>query len=209
MSSQASSSTEQTPAPSFLDSPDTISPTLFTSFRNLSETDILQNLCMLLSKGIHYLGDKNINDLCVFVFNNNMKGDMLVLKGSQKPYTKFIVTGIFRINPRNFFMISDGRWMSMNTFNSPFEQVKISCQLCPLEPDSGFDISIKNFPTVLSNIWAIESLANPRKTHQHHSILCENPTAIKLSHLLFIVCLSYCNLYSTLQVSKTHYDFHL
>ena len=152
MSSQASSSTEQTPAPSFFDSPDTISPTLFTSFRNLSETDILQNLCTLLSKGIHYLGDKNINDLCVFVFNNNMKGDMLILKGSQKPYTKFVVTGIFQINPRNFFMISDGRWTSTNTFNSPFERVKLSCQLRPLEPDSRFDISIKNFPTVLSNI---------------------------------------------------------
>lgn len=87
-------------------------------------------------------------------------------------------------------MTSDGKWNANNTLGTRFEQVKLSCRLLPVEKKEEFTFSSDDFPKIISNIRAIESLANPRKTRDAFSVIIEEmgqPPAIKLSHQLFVV----------------------
>jgi hypothetical protein len=109
--------------------------------------------------------------------------------------SEFILSGIFQIDARNFFMTSDGKWNSNNTLGTRFEQVKPSCLLHPVQRDAEFIRSLKDFPIIIENLRTIEALGDPRKTRDNISIVVNDPmhstSAIKLTHHLFVVCSFY------------------
>lgn len=94
------------------------------------------------------------------------------------------------MDTHNFFMTSNGKWNQNNQFGTRFDQVKPSCHLLPVECDSTFSYSTDDFSSIISNIQAIESLANPGKAREHVSVIMDklNLVTIKLSHHLFMVC---------------------
>ena len=159
----------------------------FKSYRDCSEQEILNDIHNLKSSGIHYAATENISSQCEFVFNKTIKGEILVEKTSQK---EFILSGVFEIDARRYFMTSDGKWNVNNSFNTHFHQVKPSCNLISPQRSTDIEFSQHDFPTIIGNLRSIESLANPRKSRDTHSLLVEEPgqpTAIRLMHHLFIV----------------------
>ena len=159
----------------------------FHSYRDCSEQDILNDIRNLKSVGIHYATIDNIASQCEFVFNKTIKGEILLEKTSQK---EFILSGVFEIDARRYFMTSDGKWNVNNSFNTHFRQVKPSCNLISPQRNTDIHFSQNDFPTIIGNIRAIENLANPRKSRDAHSLIIEEPgqpPAIRLTHHLFIV----------------------
>ena len=157
------------------------------NYRDLSEEEILREIQHLRTQGIHYAAEKNISNLCEFTYNNTIKGDILVQKNINDSPSEFILTGIFQIDGRNFFMTSDGKWNPSNPIGTRFDQVKPTCHLLPVQRNANFPTSSTDFPSIINNIHAIESLANPHKSHDNSSIVIGNSTAIKLTHHLFTV----------------------
>ena len=163
----------------------------FHSYRDLSGSTIFAQIQKLQSEGIHYAAKENITSLCEFVFNKDVKGDILIPKIANNKISEFILTDVFQIDARNFFMTSDGKWNSNNPLSTRFDQVKPSCYLLPVQRDTDFSFSANDFPTIVSNLRAIENLSNPRKSRDTHSVIVEDSnqsTAIKLTHHLFVVC---------------------
>jgi len=72
------------------------------------------------------------------------------------------------------------------------DQVKPTCHLLPVERDTDFIRSFKDFPTIVDNLRAIETLGDARKTRDNMSVVISDPmhstSAIKLTHHLFVVC---------------------
>ena len=167
------------------------STSTFTSYRELSGSDILIETQQLHSQGIYYAANENLASQCEFIFNKDIKGEMLVPKDPDKKNSEFILTGILEIDAKNFFMTSDGKWNSNNALGTRLDQVKPSCHLLPVQRDDEFSFSTNDYSTILTNIRSIENLANPRKSRDTHSAIIENPgqtSTIRLTHHLFVVC---------------------
>jgi hypothetical protein len=79
------------------------------SYWDLSGSEIFQEMQELLLDGIHYAADKDIASQCEFIFNRDLKGDVLVPKETQSSLSEYIFAGVFQINARNFFLTSDGK----------------------------------------------------------------------------------------------------
>ena len=178
---------------SFEEISNTISQTesTFDSNRDLSGPAVLQQLADFRSKGIHYAADTNIASQCEFIFNKDIRGDMLVSKTTDSSPSEFVLSGIFEIDARNFFMTSDGKWNPNNSLRTRLEQVKPTCHLLPVQRNIDFSFSLNHFPAIINNLRAIEALANPRKTHGSSSVIVGDTlpsSAIKLTHHLFSVC---------------------
>jgi hypothetical protein len=71
--------------------------------------DAYQELQELQSQGICYAGDKAIESLCEFSFNKDIRGEVLVPKDVEGSISEFVLSGIFQVDARNFFMTSDGK----------------------------------------------------------------------------------------------------
>jgi hypothetical protein len=98
------------------------------------------------------------------------------------------LSGIFQINARNFFMTSDGKWNSNNPLGTRLDQVKAACYLLPVNCDPDFIFSMQHYPNIIGNLHTIESLANPQRSRDTTSIVANDSNAIKVIHLLFMVC---------------------
>ena len=165
------------------------SSSTFTSYRNRSASEILTEIKQFETNGIHYLGNDNIVDLCTFTYQKDIKGEILIPKNNTNNISELVFAGVFEIDARNFFMTSDGKWNSNNPLRTRFDQVKPSCRLLPIQKDE-FSLFENNYSTVLANIRAIETLGNPRKSRDYHSIIIDEPgqpSQIKLYHHLFSV----------------------
>jgi hypothetical protein len=197
MSSEPSSSTQHSDPssrPSDTQEDDPPSASDIVTYRDLSGSDILHEIENLQDYDIHYAADKNIISQCEFVFDKHSRGDILIPKHSKETLKEYLLTGIFRIDARNFFMTADGKWNANNPLGTRIDQVKPSCHLLPVDRNPEFSYSLDDFPTILSNLRAIESLANPQKTKDKISVIVEEPglsPSIKLIHHLFVVCLIY------------------
>ena len=157
------------------------------SYRDLSGSEILSEIQQLQSQGIIYSAKENIASQCEFVYNKERKGSILIPKDDTNNISEFVLTGVFEIDPRSFFMTSDGKWNSNNPLGLPFHQVKPSCCLLPVRRDINFDFSINDFPSIITNIHAIELLANPRRSRDVSSFVTGDPPSIKIVHHLFTV----------------------
>jgi hypothetical protein len=191
MSSPSPSSTQKTDMSSSDISSQTDSNTPpFHSYKDLSGDEILIKTKQLQSEGIHYAAKENLVSQGEFVFNKNIRGDVFVPKDKNNNLSEYILTGIFQVEPRDFFFTSDGKWNANNPLGTRFDQVKPSCHLVPIERDEEFSFSKEDYPTIIANIRQIENLANPRKTRDVYSTIVEDHErriAIKLTHQLFIV----------------------
>ena len=192
MSSQTRSATQGSDSTSSPKSPTTHhSPPPFTSYRDLTGNEIYKDLQDLDSKGIHYAVDKKVSLHSEFIYNKDIKGDILVPKNTKNDLSEYILAGIFEIDGRNFFMTSDGKWSSTNPIGTHLHQVKPSCHLLPVQRDTEFNYSSNDFPSIINNLHAIENIANSRKSRDVTSVVVGDsghPTAIKLTHHLFTVC---------------------
>jgi hypothetical protein len=100
-------------------------------------------------------------------------------------------------------MMSDRKWNANNPIGTQFHQVKPSRLLLPAQRDVELSFSSNNFPSIIKNIHAIKSLANPQKSHEMVSVLVNESSplsAIKLTHQLFIVSSSSFLTYTTFSI---------
>jgi hypothetical protein len=152
--------------------------------------DAYQELQELQSQGC-YAGDKAIESLCEFSFNKDIRGEVLVPKDVEGSISEFILSGIFQVDARNFFMTSNGKWNSNNALGTRFEQVKPSCHPLPVHCDPEFAFSLHDFPMIMTTLRAIKNLADPHKSHDNISVIVggamQLTCAIKLMHHLFVV----------------------
>ena len=165
------------------------SSSTFTSYRNMSASEIMTEIKQYESSGLHYLGHDNIVDLCTFTYQKDLKGEILVPKNNTNNISELLFAGVYEIDARNFFMTSDGKWNSNNPLSTRFDQVKPSCRLLPVQKDE-FSLFEKDYSTIIANIRAIKTLGNPRKSRDCHSIIIDEPgqpSQIKLYHHLFSV----------------------
>jgi hypothetical protein len=86
--------------------------------RDLSGSEIFQEMLELLSDGIHYAANEDIASQCEFIFNRDLKGDVLVPKETQSSLSEYIFAGVFQINAQNFFLTSDGKWNANNPLST-------------------------------------------------------------------------------------------
>jgi hypothetical protein len=127
--------------------------------REDSGSSILQHLRELES-GVFYLG-KNVALRCEFKYDSNSST-------TQTPKAEFwfiatplltrgfLLTGVFKIDPQNFFFTSDTRYNASSALNTRFEQIKPHCRLIPIHRHPELSFSSTDFPTIISNIQAIE-----------------------------------------------------
>ena len=170
---------------------DTSAP-VFRSYKNFSGDKILDETKKLSSEGIHYAGNQNLANKGEFTYNKDIRGDIFVPKDNNK-LSELVLSGIFEIDARNYFLTSDGKWNANNSLNTHFHQVKPSCHLLPIERDKEFSFSADDFPTIIANLRQIERLKNPHNNQGTYSTIVEDhghPVAIKLSHQLFVVRLT-------------------
>jgi hypothetical protein len=139
------------------------------SYRELSGVEILRRVQDLRSEGIHYTANDGILNRCGFIFSKDIKGDILTPKGER--LLEFILTGVFEIDPRTFFMMSDGKWNCNNPLGTCFQQVKPTCDLLPVLHNDDFSFSLDDFPAILSNLCAIEDVVIHRKRVRHLELL--------------------------------------
>ena len=159
------------------------------SYQHSTEPEELTNIHQLQNEGIHYAADDYVRSQCEFVFKKDIKGEILAPKDKDAKFSEFILTGVFEIDPRSFFMTSDGKWNCNNPLNTRFEQVKPTCHLLPVMRNEDFSFSTNDFPTILSNLRAMK---DPRKSRDTYSVILSDTNAIKLTHRLFTVNLSTC-----------------
>ena len=115
----------------------------------------------------------------------------LVLKNSKAPPSEFVLSGIFQIDPHNFFMASDAKWNPNNSVSTHLDQVRASCLLLPVDHDTDFNFSAQQFPMIIGNLQAIENLANPQHACSTSSFIINNSNSIKITHRIFIVSTSF------------------
>jgi hypothetical protein len=87
-------------------------------------------------------------------------------------------------------MTSDGKWNCNNVLGTRFQQVKPTCHLLPVLRNADFSFSADDFSAIISNLHAIEDMADPRKTGDTYSVVTSDVAftkAIRLSHHLFVV----------------------
>ena len=182
-------STEFSQSSTIQSSDDNNSSSTFTSYRNMTSSEILTEIKQYEANGIHYLGNDNIVDLCTFTYQKDIKGEILIPKNNTNNISELVFAGVYEIDARNYFMTSDGKWNSNNPLGTRFDQVKPSCRLLPVQRD-GFSSIENDYSTTIANIRAIENLGNPRKSRDCHSIIIDEPgqpSQIKLYHHLFTV----------------------
>jgi hypothetical protein len=171
------------------------------SYRELSGSDILLDIQKLQTEGIHYAANENLPSQCEFVYNKSVKGNFLIPKESNtdKNLSEFVLTGVFEIRVRNFFMTSDGKWNANNLIGTRFDQVKPSCLLLPVDRNPDFSFSANDFPRIISNLCTIENLANMRKFRNMFSLTITSdpnqPLSIKLTHLFAVRKFQYLKTY--------------
>jgi hypothetical protein len=156
--------------------------------RNDSADEVLLRIQDL--DDVVYLGDKDILSKCDYFFDKNVNGNVLIRKNNNGHPIELLFAGIFEIDARDFFMTSDAKFNASNTAIR-FDQIKPHCRLLPVRRNSQFAISADDFPTIVSNIHAIEKLVAGRKGPDDVSVVVTSqgtPTSIKLSHHLFKVC---------------------
>ena len=179
---ESSSSTEIT---------DISSPSSPCSNRDITEPEILVQTRNLISHGIHYAANTDIASQCEFMFNKDLRGDVLILKGSQALHSELVLSGIFQIDTHNLFMTSDTKWNSNNPLSTCLDQAKATCNLQPVNQNTDFEFSAQHFPNIIGNLHAIKNLANPQRSRDTSSIIVNNSNAIKIIHHLFIVSQSF------------------
>lgn len=147
----------------------------------------------LEAEGVVHLGSKDIASKCGFT--PGTKGNVLVHNvgstDSESQPIELLLTGVFEIDPQNFFT-SDGRFNSSNPYATSLEKTNAHCRLLPVHSHSEFSFSSDDFPTsIVSNIEAIEKMCPNPNEHEDTSIIVRNegsPIGIKLYHRLFSVC---------------------
>lgn len=167
---------------------DTSSTMSGDSYEDMSVSEIVTELHNLQSEGIHYAADNDLDSQCEFVYNKSLKGSVLIPKDNASKTSEFILAGVFQIDPRNFFMTSDGKWNQNNAINSRFDQVKPSCHLGPIQRNEDFSLVNDQFSILINNIRTIQNLANPQKSRDVSNFIVGNPPTIKITHHLFVVC---------------------
>jgi hypothetical protein len=163
--SQPSSSLKRSLTPSSSDIEEQSSNT-FVSHREKTGNSILQQLRDCEAQGILYLRDQDVASKCEFMFDKTSNGSILIRKDPSSQPTEILLAGVFEIDPQDFFFTSDAKYSSSNTL-CRFDQVKPHCRLQPVRRHPTFSFSLKDFPTVVSNIQTIEKLSpNKKRTRQ-------------------------------------------
>jgi hypothetical protein len=127
LSSSVTQATGSSPSTVHANDKDDLS--MFTSYRDMTGLDAYQELQELQCQGICYAGDKAIESLCEFLFNKDIREEVLVPKDVEGLISEFILSGIFQVDAHKFFMTSNGKWNSNNALSTRFEQVKPCCHL--------------------------------------------------------------------------------
>jgi hypothetical protein len=55
------------------------------------------------------VADTSVGSQCKFIFNKELRRNVLVPKGTEVPFSEYVLSGIFQIDVHNFFMTYDGK----------------------------------------------------------------------------------------------------
>jgi hypothetical protein len=139
----------------------------------------------------YYLGDVGLDQKCEF-FVGGMAGNSLVVKGDNETPLKFILSGVFEIDRRDFYFTPDASFDPANNFGATLEKAKASCWLLPVKRNPLYDFSKTHFPTYIANLNNLENKAPAPPQAERQSCIVqtnEGTSAIKLTHALFEVSL--------------------
>ncbi|KIN95176.1 hypothetical protein M404DRAFT_166465 [Pisolithus tinctorius Marx 270] len=122
-------------------------------------------------------------------FFGGTSGDITVLKGDTDNVTELVLSGIFEIDHQGFFMGPEGGYSSKNTYSHGFAETKMTCNLLAMQHDVLYGSTQHDFPSIISNIRALEKLVPLKKGESLLSSVRESwgMPCICLSHALFMV----------------------
>jgi hypothetical protein len=168
--------------------PPPLRKTPFDSF--IPAQTVLTKLCTL--ENGFYLGDEHIEKHGKFMFAGYSHGNVLILKDSDTDPTEMILRGIFQIDKREFYMMSDAGYKRHNEWG--IEKSKPNCRLVPVIRDTSFNFTIIDFPKMVQNLQALEKLvprANNDVLSVIHDLMGEGDfhKSIRISHTIFVVSL--------------------
>ena len=109
-----------------------------------------------LSDGF-YLGDPNITTHATWYIGMEQEGNILISSIHDHP-TEFILHGAFEIDKRDFCFGPEGNYYPNNAYGAKLADAKATCRLLPIH-DPKFKFSVDDFPTIISNIQKLESIA--------------------------------------------------
>ena len=111
------------------------------------------------------------------------------MKGTAGNVVEFLISGIFEIDRRNFYMGAEGSYFPNNIFSRNFAATKLTCQLIPVSKDPVYQVSRDDFGTIAANIKAVERVIGQKKGITTMSAVRESDgvISIRLSHALFAV----------------------
>ncbi|KAI6145835.1 hypothetical protein BKA82DRAFT_153151 [Pisolithus tinctorius] len=117
-----------------------------------------------------------------------MSGNVTILKGDTDDITELVLSGIFNLDWQGFFMGPKGGFLPKNAFSCDFVDTKLTCNLLAVQHDVVYASTQCDFPSIISNIRALEKLVPLKKGESLLSSVCESHgmPCIRLSHALFI-----------------------
>lgn len=133
----------------------------FNTHLNESGDTILQELRDLNSNNVLYLGDKDIVSKCEFIFNMGANGWVLIRKGTTQAPVVLHLAGVFEVSPQDFFLTLDAKYSS-NSLRR-FDQATPNALFTPVQCNPRFSFSSNRFPSIITNIHAIEKIMVNKK----------------------------------------------
>ncbi|KAI6146043.1 hypothetical protein BKA82DRAFT_169089 [Pisolithus tinctorius] len=133
-----------------------------------------------------YAATPNLAARAEFFFGG-ATGDIAVLKTGSDDVTELVISGVFEIDRQGFFMGPEGGYMAKNAFAHEFVDTKLTCNLLAVQCDAVYGITQQDFPSIISNIRALEKLVPLKKGESLLSCIRESHSqpCIHLSHALF------------------------
>jgi hypothetical protein len=113
-------------------------------------------------------------------------------------WLQFIMTGVFQIEPREFWFMPDAGYKPSNSDNITFATTKATCLLGPVKRDKDFAFSLRDYDQITTNILGLQKLMPKQKGEVERTSALTEFTAggsqlfIKLSHTLFKASIYVC-----------------
>ncbi|KAI6146394.1 hypothetical protein BKA82DRAFT_20031 [Pisolithus tinctorius] len=162
-----------------------VSSSIISSESHASPTSVLDNLKD--NTVVIYTAMPNLAAHAEFFFGRT-SGNVAILKGDSDDVSELVLSGIFEIDRQGFFMGPEGGYSPKNAFSCEFADTKLTCNLLAMQRNVVYGSTLQDFPSIISNVRALEKLILLKKGETLLSSVCEScgMPCICLNHSLFI-----------------------
>lgn len=91
-------------------------------------------------------------------FMSGLSGDIAIVKNSGQQPCEFLLSGLFEIDCKNFFMGAEGNYLPTNRFSRDLIDAKLTCHLIPVQCHVEFVTAREDFSAIVNNLRALEKL---------------------------------------------------